>query len=1321
MAEFNPAVPDMGAPDYTGVSRGGQADKSTGIALAGAGDLFGGIAKVADNYVQNDVQVQAQDQVAQVNQKFGFDPSQAPPEITSSQTNLQRLAAASAQGKITPEYYYQQLAMTTKSLRARYPGYEDYVDQAIQKITGMNPANEYRNALIQNINQANANSAGLASKDQTYIRDNGQYVPPDMLDDYLSGGGKYTQDQVVMAATKGKALAGQQELLQKQSEFDTKNSATNYSQAANLAATNVIQHNLQISGFGGQSFSDVMTKIAKGGGADPGTLAQLQNQLMQQYNAVNQQLTTLGTQAGYNTVLAPQQADIRKAALQPLADLQDQLKSGNYSAAALTAAQIQLSSDQNYQAAVTKDPTLGFIKDVIGRVDPTAAGIALNNHIQSQGGLDSFVNTTMRKGYVAGSIEGTADKNQRINSILQNSTMTPADKTKAVQNWVGDFSAAAGAGDFKTPDEALQFAKNNYGTTAQGDTLWQSVKPEQKSQLFTQLYNPQITQKILKSGNAQAFQVYEQSAADRFMSIPEFSQAASSISQGIQGTTATGLTIDPKTGMLNWQVTGPTAGFLTADEEAGRRRQMGQFIDTFNKGVATMQPIYAGAKIDPVTGTQMLLKGMGQRYDSGANTGFYYSILKNVDQYLAGQTPDAIKNAQAVNPQMGVSNLKAMDAAEIARRRAAAGLEEHDTGESPGTQSETPVVPDQKFDSLSTPDTAVTKIAALPGTGNQTQSANSTFSETNREPLLQQSGSDPALEELGRTETKTGNYNAVFAGGKYGAPDKPVTDLSLDEAIDVGRRIQQTAKAESNGKFNAGPLGKFQFVSTTLQQIKSDLGLSGQEKMTPELQNRMASYWLDQTNGDPNTIRARWTSWAGKSDAEIAQLWQEHKAQSGATGPYTGPVVQPPAESQWADKGLKFLGPHPAPNSYSDGGDVPAATSLLQSVATAGASRPDAVSGLQPAMRTRLAGLLQAAPPDLQGRLGLFSGYRSVQRQTELYNQSNRSGRMVASPGGSQHNWGSAVDLSYKNDEGSWVSLADAPSSVKQWVSQNVEGHNLKLPMSYEPWHVELAETRNFGYVGQKSKFGNSPGAVPPSGSAFVPPATGAPQYHGYNTYTDPRISFSSVPNDQAMGAVNDLGKGTSLGFTNRFDSNVPQTQTPFMGAYEANQTGFSLKSEQLSAPMGDGYRLRDLLPASGQMSLKDYDNGLNIAADLDPYKPTGRITNVGGNTLLDDGKYLYIQQGGQNGKEPFWTVIGWSTKNKTKDQFIKPDPGVPAAYRQMRSSQNVENRGDTPPGFLDQASDNMSRINGELFAPLFGIEDNEFNQDIKPPPKKSK
>lgn len=149
---------------------------------------------------------------------------------------------------------------------------------------------------------------------------------------------------------------------------------------------------------------------------------------------------------------------------------------------------------------------------------------------------------------------------------------------------------------------------------------------------------------------------------------------------------------------------------------------------------------------------------------------------------------------------------------------------------------------------------------------------------------------------------------------------------------------------------------------------------------------------------------------------------------------------------------------------------------------TGGAQRPDSFSGMQPSFSGALEQMFANAPPEIQAELRVSSGYRSPERQAQLwaealkkYGSPEAARKWVAPPGNSQHNHGNAADLRYASD------------AARQWAHDNAARYGLAFPLGNEPWHVELAGARG----------GQAPQGQPPQANALAmaPQAPhGAPQ-----------------------------------------------------------------------------------------------------------------------------------------------------------------------------------------------------------------------------------
>jgi len=162
-------------------------------------------------------------------------------------------------------------------------------------------------------------------------------------------------------------------------------------------------------------------------------------------------------------------------------------------------------------------------------------------------------------------------------------------------------------------------------------------------------------------------------------------------------------------------------------------------------------------------------------------------------------------------------------------------------------------------------------------------------------------------------------------------------------------------------------------------------------------------------------------------------------------------------------------------------GQVDPATFDWSRVAVGGAAaRADSFAGLDQRFAARVASMVTAAEAD-GVTLTITSAYRSNELQARLfadavakYGSPAAARKWVAPPGSSQHNKGMAVDF---GAAGGGL-LRDANSREAKWLQKNAERFGLHLPMSWEPWQVEMAGSRGGADI--------EPTAIRPSGIASL-------------------------------------------------------------------------------------------------------------------------------------------------------------------------------------------------------------------------------------------
>lgn len=113
-----------------------------------------------------------------------------------------------------------------------------------------------------------------------------------------------------------------------------------------------------------------------------------------------------------------------------------------------------------------------------------------------------------------------------------------------------------------------------------------------------------------------------------------------------------------------------------------------------------------------------------------------------------------------------------------------------------------------------------------------------------------------------------GDYNALFGyanrpGGQFAGTN--LTDMTVNEALqfsDPSGPYAQSVKGQI-GRV-ATPMGAYQVVGTTLRAAMNGLGLTGNERMTPELQDQIGM-WIYQNQGPQ-----AWGAW-GKGGGSSPQ------------------------------------------------------------------------------------------------------------------------------------------------------------------------------------------------------------------------------------------------------------------------------------------------------------------------------------------------------------------------------------------------------------------------------------------------------------------
>lgn len=245
MAPFNPNVPNAQEPNYLNYSRAisqPEPNKVAATAISGAANVIDLGIKSADYLIKEDIKNKAYSQIDPIRKDYanslemeklrigavggvGESPAeeivsaenpsdayaQASPEDAAEalslipkddadagtvpsaiDTGIRRAAnlqSAFDGGKISHTKYISDLDQVAVGLRNRYPGYREYIDQQISRITGINPANAKISALALDLNRAYAAMNSDKTKSLTLLfKHRDEPDAPQMYKDYLATG-----------------------------------------------------------------------------------------------------------------------------------------------------------------------------------------------------------------------------------------------------------------------------------------------------------------------------------------------------------------------------------------------------------------------------------------------------------------------------------------------------------------------------------------------------------------------------------------------------------------------------------------------------------------------------------------------------------------------------------------------------------------------------------------------------------------------------------------------------------------------------------------------------------------------------------------------------------------------------------------------------------------------------------------------------------------------------------------------------------------------------------------------------------------------------
>lgn len=666
MAEFNPDAGNFQAQDQTGVSRGTGPNQAFETLFSGLGDALESGVQTKDNYIQNTIEDEARAGFDALNQGFGMTPETVPADLTRSGESLSKLANAYNQGKVTQEYYYQRLASNLKSLRAKYPGYEKQVDDIVQRVTGTRPANAFRDAMMANMEAANASAASASDKYQQWVLQDGNIGYIQMaFPDYFQNPDKYTPQQVYsgVAALKGADQTWESQKLQLEGNKAFAGQALNERLA--YVGSSLLQGAGNSMGVGGSDFMKKLDQFQKKGGGSEEEIAALKNGYEQFIFAAQSAMIKETSDPVFIKQFTPTELDqYRQAAMKPLLQIRDLLAQDQYSEAAMIMARNQNLQNKALSSLYKSDPNL-LASSALSKISPELADFFTQDLMAREGGPAGYAEKVAITDQMISIVGGDDTLSQATRRIIDNKNATQAQKNTQAATLVDQFTTTlkSGKADAETISRIVQqnYAEGIDDIFGMVDTSTDAKGNSQYLRLYGQMFNPEITKAVVGSNDPAALKAYTDAAVDKFQAIPEFRKAAADLTENVAYSKYLRARYDEGSNRIILEADQDAInrlGFFTKGNEAysGEKFQLQQAIkakDAFNQALSVMAPIIEAGGGDELEGIQQLMGSVALNLQPDQKRGFFGWLNESIDSAVqdlmtpvgeAGKTEETSKS-----------------------------------------------------------------------------------------------------------------------------------------------------------------------------------------------------------------------------------------------------------------------------------------------------------------------------------------------------------------------------------------------------------------------------------------------------------------------------------------------------------------------------------------------------------------------------------------------------------------------------------------------------------------------------------------------------
>lgn len=825
MAKITQDIENPNAPSYLGYSQGtdrAKADTSTGELLQNVGSMIPGLAKTAYNVQKDLLQEDIQNRVDAIRGDAGLDDALNTPEgvaptdvqgeanIFGDTSNVKAGRGSPAgvarfgqrvgnlqdkyqRGELSESYYNLRLFRMTQEVKAQHSGWGEEIDSIIQRTTGINPANALVKSLRSDMDAAERARAAGNSKLETEIHTDLQHATPDIAQRLIAG----DRSPETIATFRGQVYsrkASEANIALQTHNLALKKAQGEYTDAEGVkvaqVATDDYMNNQFRKMYSAAGGADGIYQKIQAHGDKPWTPEEKQA-VTDQYNqfklnAINGLDQILSGDA-FSPLDRSKKDAIRAAAVKRIDDMGQALFDNNHGA---------LTGDARYVKAIEDHDTLALFNSnqiyrklsAVSKNTGSAAAIVVGQMITDPKGpgaqqLNNATNVLIRADLGGMSTGEDTLKGAAERQKTFGKTNTQFNDPAAHKIRVD--AAVAGLTQAKDVTEAENFAKGMFSKENVG--FLELYKPAGQQRMFRTLTGPGVDLKMQEIGktNPEIYQNYR----DWVVSYGFQSQAKRSIDTvneiHTDPSSFAQITVRDVNGVPQYVVeprpgTEKTIALRGGPDPLGPAKQA---VQDLNENIRIIAPILKREGGDVSQEVGKVLQNNGWDPNAPKKPTFVQSLGNAL--FGPGKTEGELNAPGTTQPTQGFDfKLDSLPKGKGIRPE-----------EGSGSRSDLIDLDPAGLDAISAKSAGIKKV------------------------ILQAESS--------------GDYNSVFGTSRK----IPLTKMTLDEVDQLQGQMKRSGSPST-------AVGGFQFIRPTLQALKNQLGLRGDEIFDQSLQNRLADALL---------------------------------------------------------------------------------------------------------------------------------------------------------------------------------------------------------------------------------------------------------------------------------------------------------------------------------------------------------------------------------------------------------------------------------------------------------------------------------------------